>query len=90
MPQPRPYPDMFKPVHYEAGRTACNRVIGTRLKSLHVIQCFLLLTSVLGKWSTGQAVPVNTLAEDEDLTVPHIVADKADLFLAYATVPGYR
>ena len=65
-------------------------MIGTRLKSLHVIQCFLLLISVLGKWSTGQPVPVGTLAEDEDLSAPHTVADKADLFLAYATVPGYR
>ena len=44
----------------------------------------------LGKWSTGQPVPFGTLAEDENLSTPHIVADKADLFLAYATVPGYR
>ena len=65
-------------------------VIGIRLKSLHVIQCFYSLYMCLGKWSTGQPVPVGTLAEDEDLSAPHIVADKADLFLAYATVPGYR
>ena len=44
----------------------------------------------LGQWSTGQPVPFGSLAEDEDLTSPQIVADKADLFLAYATVPGYR
>ena len=43
-----------------------------------------------GQWSTGQPVPGGTLAEDADLTAPHIVADKADLFLAFSTVPGYR
>ena len=29
------------------------------------------------------------LAEDEELTKPQIVSDKADFYIAYATVPGY-
>ena len=29
------------------------------------------------------------LAEDEDMTKPQIVADKADFYITYATVPGY-
>ena len=34
--------------------------------------------------------PGKFLADEEDITSPHIVADKADLFMAYATVPGFR
>ena len=41
------------------------------------------------QYSTGRPLPRGALVEDEDLEPPHIVADKADLFLAYATVPGY-
>ena len=39
--------------------------------------------------TSGRPLPQGALAEDEDLEPPHIVGDKADLFLAYATVPGY-
>ena len=39
--------------------------------------------------STGRTAPIRALADDDELAVPHIVADKADLFIAYATVPGY-
>ena len=42
------------------------------------------------EWSSGRAAPTGTLPDEDDITSPHIVADKADLFLAYATVPGYR
>ena len=44
-----------------------------------------------GQWSSGHPVPlpVGALLEDEDLSPPYIVADKSDLFIAYATVPGY-
>ena len=40
--------------------------------------------------NTGRAAPTTALADDDELAVPHIVADKADLFIAYATVPGYK
>ena len=50
--------------------------------------CFLFSSS--GQWSKGKPIPPGTLTDDEDVAAPHIVADKADLFLAYATVPGYR
>ena len=55
-----------------------------------MIMYLLFILTSSGQWSTGQPVPFGSLAEDEDLTSPQIVADKADLFLAYATVPGYR
>ena len=44
-----------------------------------------------GQWSSGNPVPlpVGALLEDEDLSPPCIVAEKSDLFIAYATVPGY-
>ena len=45
-----------------------------------MLRLFILTSS--GQWSTGQPVPFGSLAEDEDLTSPQIVADKADLFLA--------
>ena len=44
----------------------------------------------VAEWNSGRAVPSGTLPDEEDITSPHIIADKADLFLAYATVPGYR
>ena len=57
---------------------------------ISMVMCLLFTLTFSGQWSTGQPVPIGSLAEDEDLTSPQIVADKADLFLAYATVPGYR
>ena len=48
--------------------------------------CFLLTIichgNKQGQWNTGQTAPApaGTLAEDEDMA-PHIVADKADLFM---------
>ena len=44
----------------------------------------------VAEWSSGRAAPSGTLPDEDDITSPHIVADKADLFLAYATVPRYR
>ena len=41
-------------------------------------------------YKAGRAVPSGTLPDEENITSPYIVPDKADLFLAYATVPGYR
>ena len=46
--------------------------------------------SIVAGWSSGQTAPSGTLPDDDDITSPRIVADKADLFLAYATVPRYR
>ena len=42
------------------------------------------------QWSDGRPVPVGTLADDDEVASTHILPDKADMFLAYATVPGYR
>ena len=41
-------------------------------------------------YKAGRAVPSGTLPDEENITSPYIVPDKADLFLAYPTVPGYR
>ena len=46
--------------------------------------------SPVAEWTSGRAAPARTLPDEDDITYPHIVADKADLSLAYATVPGYR
>ena len=55
-----------------------------------VLVLLLLHYSIFSaQYNTGRPLPRGALAEDEDLEPPHIVADKADLFLAYATVPGY-
>ena len=37
-----------------------------------------------------KAVFGGTLAGEEDMEKTHILPDKADMFIAYATVPGYR
>ena len=42
------------------------------------------------QWSDGRPVPVGTLADDDEIASTHILPDKADMFLAYATVPGYK
>ena len=42
-----------------------------------------------GQVSSGIPVPFIALADDEELVIPHMVADKSDLFIAYVTVPGY-
>ena len=31
-----------------------------------------------------------TLTEDQDTEIPVVLPDKSDMFVAYATVPGYR
>ena len=48
---------------------------------------FILISA---QWSTGRKAKTRSLADDENLSSPHLVADKADLFLAYAAVPGYK
>ena len=40
------------------------------------------------EWNEGKSVLSNTLA-DEGVVDPVILPDKSDLFVAYATVPGY-
>ena len=39
--------------------------------------------------NVGRPAAAGMLAEDEAGTKPEIVADKADFYIAYATVPGY-
>ena len=56
---------------------------------LLVLVFYLSAFPFSAQYSTGKPLPQGALAEDEDLEPPHIVADKADLFLAYATGPGY-
>ena len=41
------------------------------------------------QFSEGRAVPVDTLPDEDERETSHILLDKADMFLAYATVPGY-
>ena len=45
---------------------------------------------VLVEWSEGKRGQTETLADDENLEVPVVLPDKSDMFVAYATVPGYR
>ena len=41
------------------------------------------------QWSEGKAAPTGTLPEEET-EAAHILPDKIDMFLAFASVPGYR
>ena len=43
-----------------------------------------------GGWNEGKPVPRGGLGDDDDVETTHILPDKADMFLAFATVPGYR
>ena len=47
------------------------------------------MISPAGQTNVGRPTVAGTLAEDEEVTKPQIVADKADFYVAYATVPGY-
>ena len=42
------------------------------------------------QWTEGKAAPGHTLPDDHDRETTHILPNKTDMFLAYATVPGYR
>ena len=42
------------------------------------------------QWTEGKPVPSFTLVDDDDVMEPVILPDKSDMFVAYATVPGYR
>ena len=49
-----------------------------------------LCFGISGNWNEGKPVPRGGLADDDDVETTHILPDKADMFLAFATVPGYR
>ena len=59
------------------------------METIDLLPVTVMLLFLLADWRSGKPVPSGTLADDE-VSAPHIVADKADLFLAYATVPGFR
>ena len=48
---------------------------------------FLIVTE---QSSEGKAVPESAYLDEDDREPTHALPDKADMFLAYATVPGYR
>ena len=41
-------------------------------------------------WNDGRNVRVAALADDDDVEIPVVLPDKSDMFVAYATVPGYK
>ena len=41
-------------------------------------------------WNDGTNVRVAALVDDDDVEIPVVLPDKSDMFVAYATVPGYR
>ena len=53
---------------------------------------FILYTyNLVEAWSEGKIVPEGTYRDEEpEAENTHILPDKADFFLVYASMPGYR
>ena len=63
------------------------------LKNTTCVQYVIIFpqTSIVSvEWSEGKTSQTETLTDDENLEVPVVLPDKSDMFVAYATVPGYR
>ena len=63
----------------------CKRVVRILLECILVFYYICLVD-----WNDGRNVRVAALADDDDVEIPVVLPDKSDMFVAYATVPGYR
>ena len=64
----------------------CSKLVRLYINYMSVMQVSLILV----QFSEGKVAPASSLADGYELEKTHILPDKADMFLAYATVPGYR
>ena len=44
----------------------------------------------LVEWNDGKNIRVAAFADDDDVEIPVVLPDKLDMFVTYATVPGYK